>query len=120
MASQKRKLGDGAEQHVARYMKSLGYTILSTNYNVPKIGEIDIVARYEDNIYFVEVKARSNPNPFGGMEGCISYKKLMRIRQSADIYLQHNKVDAFCKVLEAFVHITPQSRYERIDLIPID
>lgn len=120
MVSAKRKLGNGAEDHVAHYMSALGYSILSTNYSVPKIGEIDIVAKFKDSIYFVEVKARSNSKPFGGMEGCISGKKLKRIRQSADIYLQQNNPDAYCKIIGAFVHITPQNKYEKIELVPLD
>lgn len=121
MATAKRNLGDGAETHVAHYMASLGYQILAMNYTVPRMGEIDIVARHARNIYFVEVKARSNPDPFGGMEGCISQRKLERIRRCADIYLQHSPVkDAYGKIIGAFVHITPDKKYEHVELLPLD
>jgi len=121
MVSAGRMLGNGAESHVAHYMASLGYQILTTNFTVPGMGEIDIIARHDANIYFVEVKARSNPEPFGGMEGCISNRKLARIRHCADIYLRRNEMkDTYGKILGAFVHITPEKKYEKIKLIPLE
>lgn len=121
MASVRKDIGNGAEAHVAHYMASLGYQILSMNYTVPKMGEIDIIARHAQDIYFVEVKARSNPNPFGGMEGCISTRKLNRIKRCADIYLQQRQVrDSYCRILGAFVHITPEKKYEEIKLVPLE
>ena len=121
MASVKRDIGNGAENHVAHYMSSLGYQILARNYTIPGMGEIDIIARHARDIYFVEVKARSNPDPFGGMEGCISQRKLKRIRRCADIYLQHDPVkDACGRIIGAFVHITPDKKYEHVELIPLD
>lgn len=120
MTSVKQNLGNGAESHVAHYMSALGYQILTTNYTVPGIGEIDIIARHGTDIYFVEVKARSNPDPFGGMEGCISTRKLSRIRNCADIYLQHRQMRDTCgRIIGAFVHITPERKYENIRLIPL-
>jgi len=121
MESVKRNLGNGAESYVANYMNALGYQILTMNYTVPRIGEIDIIARHKENIYFVEVKARSNSKPYGGMEGCISYQKLKRIKHCADIYMQQNNAsESYCKIVGAFVHITPEKKYEKIKLVNLD
>lgn len=121
MASARRALGDGAESCVAGYLSALGYQILARNFTIPRMGEIDIIARRGETVCFVEVKARSNPDPFGGMEGCISSRKLRRIRRCADIYLQHHReMDAPVRIIGAFVHITPDRNFENIDLIPID
>jgi putative endonuclease len=121
MPSVRRAAGDGAESYVVRYLDALGYQILTTNYEVPRIGEIDIIARRGQEIYFVEVKARSDENPFGGMEGCISSGKLHRIRRCADIYLQQGRFDdSGCRLVGAFVHITPDKKYEKIRLVPLD
>lgn len=121
MPSYKRETGNGAESFVTRYLDALGYHILTTNYSVPRLGEIDIIARRGKEVYFVEVKARSNDNPFGGMEGCISADKLHRIRQCADIYLQHGPYrDSCCRIVGAFVHITQDKKYEKIRLVPLD
>lgn len=117
----KKEIGNAAEDRVSYYMSSLGYQIITRNYTVPRMGEIDIIARFRQNLYFVEVKARSNPNPFGGMEGCISSQKLKRIRRCADMYLQKQKdQDVYCKIVGAFVHATPEGNYEKIQLIQLD
>ncbi len=121
MISAKRDIGNGAESYVAQYMTALGYQILATNYTISGMGEIDIIARYTREIYFVEVKARSNPAPFGGMAGCISPRKLQRIRRCADLYLRQNPVkESYGRILGAFVHITPDKKYENIELVSLD
>ncbi len=121
MATERKNLGNGAETCVARYMAALGYQILATNYTVSRMGEIDIIAKHDANVYFVEVKARSNPNPFGGMEGCISTRKLNRIKRCADLYMQQNQgKDSYGRLMGAFVHITPERKFEKIELVLLD
>jgi putative endonuclease len=50
--------GYNAEQLVADYLQQQGYTILARNYTI-KSGEIDIIARKDEVVAFVEVKMRS-------------------------------------------------------------
>lgn len=121
MVSEKRKSGNLAENYVANYFEKLGYKIVSRNYSVPFVGEVDIIAKHGQNIYFIEVKARSNENIYGGMEGSISYNKLAKIKKCASFYLQNNDMkDFYCKVLGAFVHITPDKKYENIKIVDLD
>ncbi len=121
MPTEKRNVGNGAENFVAHYMDALGYKIIAQNYSFPPLGEIDIIAKYKETLFFVEVKARSNKNTFGGIEGCISSQKMRRIKRCADIYIQkYNMQDYYCKTLGAFVHITPQKKYDDIKLIYLD
>lgn len=120
MITNKREIGNGAEDFVSNYMQSLGYKILTTNFGIPDIGEIDIIARYKETVYFVEVKARSNPLPYGGMRGCISSRKLGKVRRCADIYLQQSQnQDMYSRVLGAYVYITPEKNYEKIQLVDL-
>lgn len=63
-----------------------GYTIVETNYRC-RIGEIDIIARNEGYLVFVEVKYRSNANLGNPLEA-IDYKKQLKIRRCAQDYLQ--------------------------------
>lgn len=49
-------IGKTGEQIAARFLVGLGYTILAQNYWT-RFGELDIVARDNDIIVFVEVKA---------------------------------------------------------------
>ncbi|MHB1483873.1 MAG: YraN family protein [Saccharofermentanales bacterium] len=120
MKTAKREIGDGAEEFVADYMRKIGYEILTTNFIMPNIGEIDIIARHRQTLYFVEVKARSAPEPFEGIRGCISNRKLAKIKRCSDIYLQKTQNQMmYARILGAFVHITPMNGYEKIQLFDI-
>lgn len=52
-----RSLGPLGEETVALYLKKEGFSILERNYRI-RGGEIDIIARKNDLIAFVEVKTR--------------------------------------------------------------
>lgn len=121
MPSAKRVLGGRAEAHAAHYLETLGFRILAANYEVPRMGEIDLVARRADTVYFVEVKARSREDLFGGMEGCISAQKLARIKRCADLFLQQASCrDLYGSFWGAFVHLAPDGSCEKIRLVPLD
>jgi len=53
----RRKLGDTGEQIVTSHLTSKGFFILEKNYR-KRFGEIDIIARKNDILAFVEVKLR--------------------------------------------------------------
>ena len=64
MLSFLRRQGDKAEERAAKYLKDKGYKILKRNYLCP-LGEVDIIAKKDGAIVFVEVKQRSSAD-FGG------------------------------------------------------
>ena len=53
-----RVLGQQAENTVAQWLAKQGYTILAQNYK-KRSGEVDVIARKDEVIAFVEVKFRS-------------------------------------------------------------
>ena len=55
MAVNKRATGADKEQLAARYLVDNGYTVLERNFR-NKTGEIDIIAKKDNYIVFVEVK----------------------------------------------------------------
>ncbi len=57
MTAARRQLGRFGEQLAATHLGRLGYAIVERNWRCP-IGEIDIVARDEDALVFVEVRSR--------------------------------------------------------------
>ena len=57
--SARKDLGIGVENLAAKYLESLGYTILERNFRY-RLGEIDIVAEYEGRLVICEVKSRSS------------------------------------------------------------
>ncbi len=54
--SPKQKTGEIGENVAVKFLVKHGYTILERNYT-KKWGEIDIVARKESKLYFIEVKS---------------------------------------------------------------
>ncbi|MBQ4284708.1 MAG: YraN family protein [Lachnospira sp.] len=54
----KRKVGEQWEIHATEYLKNKGYDIIEHNYRC-RMGEIDIIAKEQEQLVFVEVKYRS-------------------------------------------------------------
>lgn len=77
--------GNIAEKITQNYLKEQGYKIVNTNYK-NKIGEIDIIAKDNDVIVFVEIKYRKNTN-FGLPREAVNLEKQRKIRMVATSYL---------------------------------
>jgi len=57
MSTGKVEVGRLGEDLAVRYLRELGYQILTTNYRCRQ-GEVDIVAREGEEVVFVEVRTR--------------------------------------------------------------
>ncbi|MHB8964159.1 MAG: YraN family protein [Saccharofermentanales bacterium] len=109
--------GRQAEEYVARYLGGMGYDILAMNYAVYQTGEIDIVAESGENLLFVEVKARSSDRLYAGIDGLVTRSKLRRIRNTAAMFIdEYGRSHSFCKIAEAFVHISDNAYHHKIIL----
>ncbi len=86
----KRAVGEEKEKLAADYLSSLGYDILETNYRT-KFEEIDIIARDDKTIVFVEVKYR-NGERYGNPLEAINYNKQRRISMGAVSYLSRSNI----------------------------
>jgi putative endonuclease len=51
--------GNNGESHTAQYLEKQGYTIVARNYK-KQFGEIDLIAKKDQELVFVEVKTRSS------------------------------------------------------------
>ena len=85
MAVNKRAAGADKEQLAARYLVDNGYTVLERNFR-NKTGEIDIIAKKDNYIVFVEVKA-------------VNYRKKQIIRRVAQFYMatRYKSCDIPCR-----------------------
>ncbi len=86
MSRQKQALGRWGEQQAADYLAQRGYQILGRNLQGP-YGEIDLLARHQGALVFVEVKTRSSAR-FGLPEEAITPSKQQHLIQNAEDYLQ--------------------------------
>lgn len=85
-------LGSRGEKLVAAYYKKLGYEILDQNYIFPhgkQIGELDVIAKKDSELVFVEVKTRSN-NKFGGPFESVDRYKQRKLVKMAKLYMLLN------------------------------
>lgn len=86
-----RKLfGDYGEQLVVNFLCQNGYTILALKYLLHRNGEIDIIAKKDNIIIFVEVKTRSSD--FVGIDKLISEKQKRCIIKIALYYCLQNNI----------------------------
>ena len=81
-----RFFGDRGEREAARFLRRLGYKILVRKFRT-RFGEIDLIARDDETIVFVEVKTRST-NQAGHPTEAITPAKQRRLTQLASAFLK--------------------------------
>jgi len=92
----KKDLGKAGEKRIAQYLQKRGWTILETNFRYRK-KEIDIIARKDEIISFIEVKTRRHSGFGMGMEA-VDWLKQKTIIQVARYYLEkHNITEALVR-----------------------
>ncbi len=82
--------GKYGEDRAVQYMESLGYRILDRNYSC-FIGEIDVIAGYEDLIIFTEVKYRASDD-YGDPSEFVFPSKIKRIIRTAEVYIKERNL----------------------------
>lgn len=87
------EIGKLSEQLAAKYLIKNGLTIIETNFHC-RFGEIDIIAKNDKTLIFVEVKYRSDVN-YGGAISAVATSKQEKIKKSARIYLQQQALNEY-------------------------
>jgi putative endonuclease len=85
MTHDRQSLGEQGEHLACRELRRRGYAILARRHRT-RFGEIDIVARDDDTLVFVEVKTRRSTG-FGGPVAAVGYRKQRRLINMARSYL---------------------------------
>lgn len=86
----KRELGSIKEEQVCKLLEQYGYIILECNYRVRQ-GEIDIIARQEEYLVFMEVKYRSSTS-YGTAIEAVDYRKCQQISKVALYYMKKHNI----------------------------
>lgn len=86
----KRAFGEGLEKRAVKYLTEKGLRIIAENY-LCKMGEIDIIARDNQDLIFVEVRYRKS-DLYGGSAASVDKKKQKRIILAAEHYLLKHKL----------------------------
>ena len=88
MTQNKRTTGSHYEKQVAAFLKQNGLEILEHNFRC-RSGEIDLIAKDDDYLVFIEVKYRKGKG-YGTALEAIDQKKALQVRRIAGIYLYQN------------------------------
>lgn len=99
----KREIGSCYEEIAGEYLKENGYEIIEYNYRC-KYGEIDIIAKKNCELVFIEVKYRKNDR-FGSPFEAVDMKKQKVIMKTAKYYVMEKGI--------------PQNTYIRFDVVGI-
>ena len=92
----RKRLGNLGERVAENFLRRKGYEILGKNYSSkfvsgPKRGEIDLVAKKDNIISFVEVKTLLSQENFLP-EDKVDFQKQRKIIKMAESWLMENKI----------------------------
>ncbi len=96
-----RVIGSLKEELAISYLEENGFEILERNFKC-KIGEIDVIAKKEKSIRFIEIKYRKG-NVAGGVHYAISQKKLLKIFKVAEYYIMINHLSDLMLSIDALL-----------------
>lgn len=86
-----RKSGLWGEIYAARHLIKNGYSIIAGNYH-SRMGEIDLIAKKDDFLCFVEVKTRGE-NSFYQAKEAVDFSKQRKIIATSKIFLKNHPMD---------------------------
>ena len=79
----KQIIGSKGEDAAVKALESKGFAILKRNFSVHNVGEIDIIAEKESNIYVFEVRTRLNRGPFPDSAESVIRSKRNKVMRTA-------------------------------------
>ncbi|PNQ74601.1 YraN family protein [Hanstruepera neustonica] len=89
--AQHNELGKKGEQLAVDFLVQNGYDIVERNYRFDK-AEVDIIAKQQDILAIVEVKARSSVN-FGDPQDFVKPKQIKNLVKAVDEYIIVNDLE---------------------------
>jgi putative endonuclease len=93
-SSNRKRRGDKGEDIAVHYLTNGGYQVIDRNY-LKREGEIDIIAKKDSIIIFIEVKTRFIKNEDDLLEppeATISNSKIAKIRKTATAFMKEKKL----------------------------
>ncbi len=109
------KAGVWGEVFAARYMRDCGYEMYTANFRT-RVGEIDLVARKNGVVSFVEVKARSE-NAIAEPKEAVDTLKQERIIAASKIFMKITKFTEQPRFDVCEVHLNAEMQPVKINYI---
>ncbi|MEI6296594.1 MAG: YraN family protein [bacterium] len=108
------QIGKAGEDVISKYLINKGYTIIERNY-WKKYGEIDIVAKKDDVLHFVEVKSVSYENKSIGPCDNMTKEKRDKFARIIEIYLSKKGITEKWQIDLALVYLNLVTRKAKVD-----
>jgi putative endonuclease len=86
----KKEIGKIGEEIASKHIIDRGYVVLERNYRT-RYGELDIIAKENNYLVFIEVKARKGTE-FGYPREAVDWYKQSRIKNIASLYIAKKKL----------------------------
>ena len=84
-------LGEFNEVLISNFLENQGHKIIKLRFKISG-GEVDVISCFENKIIFTEVKYRNN---FDDFEDIVDIKKMDRIFETANHFMQNNEYKNF-------------------------
>jgi len=113
----RQRLGQWGERIAALHLEAHGYAILARNWRC-SAGEIDLVARDQETLVFVEVKTRRGRD-YGAPEEALTPRKAEKLMQLGQQYVyDHDLGDVDWRIDLIAVELDERGRMLRCEHIP--
>ncbi len=112
----RKSLGAFGESAAVKFLKDKGCEIVATNYRC-RYGEIDIVAKDDYQLVFVEVRTKKG-HSFGTPEESVATKKQSRMVSAAQTYLQEKGLESSDWRIDVIaIEVDSKYKVRRIDVV---
>ena len=88
MTKERLALGKAGEDIAFKRIKKLGYKCIERNYRCA-LGEIDLIARHDNCLVFIEIKTRKGRDT-GYAKEAVNYRKMRQVSKAALNYMKEN------------------------------
>ncbi|MDD3959300.1 MAG: YraN family protein [Clostridiaceae bacterium] len=108
-----------AEQAVRYFLDRRGFREVTHNYCVHRMGEVDIIVKRDETLYFVEVRMRRDQSSYGTSEDSIVPLKRKRVLTAANHFIQAYGLQSYyTEFWAAGVSVNTRERRVRIKMSP--
>ena len=118
-ADERVRLGLLGEQQAAQFLEKRGHKVLASRFRTP-LGELDLVTRSGQHLYFVEVKTRRSTDSdcgFGGTLEAVNHRKQRRISRLAELFIDRHRLWDLCPHF-AVIGIEPSQSGSLLRFLP--
>ena len=107
-----REKGNRGEDTAVQFLIKNNYIILDRNF-YSRFGEIDIIAKKENVLHFVEVKSGDNFQPIYN----VSKSKLQKIIKTLNLYLKKYKLNNYYQIDVITIHKNNIEFFKNISIL---